>query len=395
MTIQLPDLASVVQEMIRRARDGKAQFIDGPVDRVMADTPWADREILFSGLIDFHRERLERIPSAEKYPEAQPWVEHRLAVEQALKAAGLTDWERAVLGGMNDYLSYRGYRLAARKRPTSSSPGAPGPPVTEKCRVAFVPETDEGAAFIKNADDPATFWRKDRDSKKFISGLDSFLQPARISGVGSGLHLDEEPEEIFPLPVPEMCTHFCEDLPTTIDFVTRYCDFHSGWNFIIIDRRRRSAAVEKCSRRYIDVFYPTVAGRSYASGMICRDPDSPQGRHQRAMREEYVSLTGSRWDAKESVDVAFWEACDLAERILADFLNDPKPITVEALQTLFTTPFPRGLRKGGAKFHPNQPCIEYTLVTYLALLDKRRLMRFQCDDPPALTWPEEPEVYQL
>jgi len=113
------------------------------------------------------------------------------------------------------------------------------------------------------------------------------------------------------------------------------------------------------------------------------------------MREEYISITGGRWDATESVDVAFWEACDLAERILAGFLDSPNPITVESLQTLFTTPFPRGLRKDGAKFHPNQPYVEYTLATYLALLDKRRLIRFQCDDPPGLSWPEEPEVYQV
>jgi hypothetical protein len=143
------------------------------------------------------------------------------------------------------------------------------------------------------------------------------------------------------------------------------------------------------------VFHPAVDGRSHVSGMVCRDPNSPQGRHLRAMREEYISLSGGRWDAKESLDVAFWDACDLAARILADFLYDPKPITVEALQTLFTTPFPQGLRKDGAKFHADQSIAEYTLITWMAMLDKRQLVCYQCDDPPELTWPEEPEVYDV
>ncbi|MDO8589400.1 MAG: hypothetical protein Q7T82_20445 [Armatimonadota bacterium] len=394
MNIELPDVASIAAKIIERARDERDQFIDGPVDRVMADSPWADRETLFSGLIDFHRERLDRIPSAAKYPEAQPWVEHRLALERELVAAGLSEWDRAVLGGLNDYLSFRGFRLAAKKR-RGRSTGTPGSGLVEKCRVAFLPETDEGPVLIKNVDDPATFWRKDRTSERFVSGFASFSQPVRLAGVGSGLHLDVEPEEIFPLPVLEMCAHFCQDTPSTVEFLTRYCSFYSGVNYLILDRERRSAMVEKCSRCHVEVFYPTVHGRSHVSGMVCRDPDSAPARHQRAMREEYLALAGSRWDAKESVDVAFWEACDLAERILADFLDDPKPITVEALQTLFTTPFPRGLRKDGAKFHPSQPHIEYTLVTWMVLLEKRRLIRFQCDDPPAMTWPEEPEVYQV
>ena len=395
MNVQPPDVASVAQKIIDRARNERAQFIDGPIDRVMADTPWADRETLFSGLIDYHHECLARIPSSDKYPEAQPWVEQRLEIEKLLISAGLSDWDRAVLGGCSGYLPFRGYRLAAKNRRASSGPGAPGPQLTEKCRVAFLPHTDEGAVFIYNADDPATFWRKRRTRRKLVEITPPFFQPLGMIGVGSGMHLDEEPEEIFPLPIIEMCGCICHDLPSALEFLTRYCDFHSGWNLMLRNSEHRSVAVEKCSHRYIEVFHPAVHGRSHVSGMVCRDPNSPQGRHLRAMREEYVCLSGGRWDAKESVDVAFWEACDLADRILADFLYDPKPIAVEALLTLFTAPFPRGLRKDGAKFHPNQSVAEYTLLTWMALLDKRRLVCYQRHDPPALTWPEEPEVYDV
>jgi len=382
--------------MIERAHRHRAQFIDGPVERTVADTPWAAREALFGGLVAYHKERLERVPDAVKYPEARPWVEHRLAVERELRAAGLSEWDRAVLGGLNDYLAFRGYRRAAEQRIAGSGMGAPGPRLAEKCRIAFIPDTDRGTSFIINADDPATFWRKDRTPPSTESGIGaSFWQPLKMSGVGSGMHLDTEPEEIFPLPVMEIYGHFCDDLDGAVQFITHYGKFFSGGNFIIHDRDGRSVAIEKCSRRYTEVFQPDDRGRSRVSGMVCRDPASPQGRHLRAMREEYLRLSGRRWDAGETYDVAFWDACDLAERILAGFLDNPLPITIEALLKLFTTPFPRGLRKDGAKLHPEQGYIEYTLITYLALLDERQVIRYQCDDVPGLQWPEEGEVYQV
>jgi len=382
--------------MIERAHLHRAQFIDGPVDRTVADTPWAEREALFSGLTAYHRERLERVPDAVKYPEARPWVEQRLAVERELREAGLSEWDRAVLGGLNDYLAFHGYRRAAERRAAGTGAGAPVPRLAEKCRIAFIPDTDRGTAFIINADDPATFWRRDPTPPSTENGIGaSFWQPLAMSGVGSGMHLDTEPEEIFPLPIMEMYGHFCDDLDGAVQFLTRYGQFFSGGNFIIHDRHGRSVAVEKCSRRYIEVFQPDDRGRSHVSGMVCRDPDSPQGRHLRAMRDEYIRLSGRRWDAGETYDVAFWDACDLAERILADFLANPARITIDMLLDLFTTPFPRGLRKDGAKFHPQQGYLEYTLITYLALLEERRVIRFQCDDLPSLSWPEEPEVYQV
>lgn len=396
MAVTLPDPVSVAKQQVERVHADRQQVIDGPVDRVLADAPWADRQALFSGFVAYQKERLDRIPPAAKYPEAQPWVEQVLAVDRELRRAGLSDWEIAVLGGINDYLAFRGYRLAAQSGRNLSGPGTPGPRLSEKCRVAYLPQADQGQAFIVNGDDPATFWRKDRNPPNIADGLGSgFWRPLEMAGVGSGLHLDLEPDEIFPLPVGDMRAMLCDDLSSTIEFLTRYCHFFGGGNMVVRDANRNSIGIEKCSRSFIEIFHPTVAGRSHVSGMVCRDPNSPQGRHQRAMREEYLGLSGRTWDDHKGSDVAFWDACDLAERILADFLNSPDQITVDALLTLFTTPFPRGLRKDGAKFHPDQGYVEYTLITYLALLDKRQVVRYQCEDPPGLEWPSEPEVHDV
>ena len=113
------------------------------------------------------------------------------------------------------------------------------------------------------------------------------------------------------------------------------------------------------------------------------------------MREEYLELSGRTWDAAADPDVAFWEACDTTERMLGDFMRKPEPAKVDDLSRLLTTPFPKGLCKNGWKFHPRQAYIEYTLRTTMSLIDRRRVLRWQREDPPDLTWPTEPEVYQF
>jgi hypothetical protein len=42
MIVPLPDAASVARETIERVSRNRRQFIDGPVDRMLADAPWAD-----------------------------------------------------------------------------------------------------------------------------------------------------------------------------------------------------------------------------------------------------------------------------------------------------------------------------------------------------------------
>jgi len=393
MTPNLPDPRAVAQGIAENVHQNYAVVIDGPLDRTMADAPWADRDTLFSGLTTYQQERLTKIPPSDQYPEAKPWVEHVLAVDRELRATGLGDWEIAVISGINDYLQFRGYRLAAHNRQPTTAPGTPAPGQTEKCRVTYLPETDQGAVHAKNLDDPATFWRKDRTGPTTWS--DDPWQHLMFDGVGSGLHLDDEPEEIFPLPVWAMIQHFCDDVPSAVEFMTRYGRFMNGFNTVAHDRQRRAVAIEKCSRGHIEFFYPTAHGRAHVSGMACRDPRSPQARHQRAMREEYLRISGRPWDAVADPDVAFWDACDTAERMLGDFMGTPQDITVDALAHLLTTPFPEGLCKNGYRFHPRQAYIEYTLRTSISLIDKRRILCWQREDPPMLTWPSAPEIYQF
>jgi hypothetical protein len=249
----------------------------------------------------------------------------------------------------------------------------------------YLPETDRGQLHIKNVDDPAIEWKPDPTPAKV------WQEELVMDGVGSGLHIDDEPDEIFPLPVQQMVRTHCNDVPGAVDFFTRYSKFWSGGNLLIRDRKKRSAAIEKSSRNFIEVFPPDSTGGSHVSGMVCRDPQSPQGRYVAAKRRQFLERFRQPTDCLET---AFWTACDKAETKLAETLNKPGRRTVAEMLTLFTTPWPDGLNKPGLPYHPKQTSnFEYTLVTLAYLVDERKILRWQRD--AACKYPSQPEVYSF
>jgi len=206
-------------------------------------------------------------------------------------------------------------------------------------------------------------------------------------GVGSGLHMDDEPEETFPLPYRDMVFTHCDDVPGAVQFLTRYYQFWGGQNIVLYDRQKRNVAIEKCSHNFIEVFTPGVNSGSHCSGMACRTPQSPQAQYQAKKRLEYLQRFNQPLDGS---DMTFWQACDRAEAMLGDLMKKPKPTVAEIL-ALFTTPWPRGLCKTGAKMHPDQACGEYTLVTHAELYEKKQMIRWQRD--AFGNYPCVPEVY--
>ena len=374
-----PDLASPAEAARREAealRNEPAHTPQARLDRVLGDASFIDAESLIVGLEDFNRERMQRIPSATEYPESPPWVEHILAVDRELQQLpGMSDRDLALYRSLGAFLSFRGYAAAK-------------PAMTEKCRVAYLPESDHGQIHIKNVDDPATFWTARQGPPVSQAGTADFAE----DGVGSGLHIDDEPDEICPLDARTMRPHYVEDVPGAIEFYTRYKVFWGGCNIVVHDRQKRSAAIEKCSRNFIEVFHPGPDGRSHCSGMACRDPESPQGRYQREKRQQYLTAFDQPTDGP---DQTFWDACDRAEQMLAQGLQDfGAEASLDALLKLFLTPFPEGLCKDGIRLHPDQATIEYTLVTGCALIDEKRSLRWQ-RDPQTLKMPAGPEEFQF
>jgi len=255
--------------------------------------------------------------------------------------------------------------------------------MVEKCRIIYLPETDQGAFHIKNVDDPINFWKPRIGRTKYHA----VMHDLNWDGVGSGLHIDDEPTEIFPLPIPTICHAECHDVPGAVQFLTRYSPFWGGMNIVLFDRQGRNVAIEKCSHNFIEVFQPGANGGSHCSGMASRDLQSPQRQYQAMKRQEYLQRFNQPQDG---VDMVFWSACDRAERMLGDFMQKPK-ITVAEILELFTTPWPKGLNKPGVKLHP-AGVREYTLVTHAELYDQRKVLVWQRD--AFGNYPAVPDIYQ-
>lgn len=372
---KLPDPIAAARAEAQRITDNRSQSIDGPVERFFGDCHFVDKDSALDGITDFYRESLQRVPSVAKYPESKPWVEYRIALDAELqKASGLSDIQLAVFRCLDAFTRYRGFM---RAKPAQS----------EKCRIAYLPDSDRGEMHIKNVDDPPTFWKPSPPLEP-----EKYERPKMsIDGVGSGMHIDDEPEEIFPLDARNMVFHYADDTPGAVEFLTRYCPFWSGQNVVIEDDQKRSVAIEKCSANFIEVFEPGPTGRSHCSGMATRDPNSPQGKYQRAKRQQFLE----RFDLPvDGSDASFWAACDKAEQMLADCVaNLGEPASFDKLVTTFTTAWPDGLRKTGALFHPDQALPEYTLYAHLTLHDERKYMRWQCNED--LEFQAEPDVADL
>lgn len=350
-----------------------AEMFLGPPARVLADCPFIDADSLLNGVEVFHKERMAKVPSATKFPEAQPWVDFALAVDKEVQAlTGMTDQQLARYRSLGDFLTFRGYAQAK-------------PAMVERCRIIYLPDTDQGEFHIKNVDDPLLFWRPDvnpPDPVKPVSGL-------MWDGVGSGMHIDDEPEEIFPLPYRAMVFTHCDDVPGAVEFLTRYYQFWGGQNIVLYDAQQRNVAIEKCSHNFIEVFQPGANGGSHCSGMACRNKQSPQGQYQAKKRIEYLERFNQ---SLECTDMVFWNACDRAEAMLGELMKKPK-LTVAEIFERFTTPWPMGLKKCGAKLHPDQACGEYTLITHAELYEKGIGYRWQRD--AFGNWPCVPEISGL
>ena len=372
-TLRLPDPIAVAQAESKAFLANRPLYLSMRIDRILADCPQLDRTTLLSGLTAFHRRRMGMVPSTALYPESARWVEYTRAVEREVqKLTGFTDDEMAIVRSMDLYVTFHGMRKCAA--------------VDEKCRSAYVPDTDRGPVAISNTDDPLDYW-KPHPPPAAMPNTDGLCAP----GVGNGLHMDEEPGELFPLPIMRMLPHYASDVPGAIQFLTRYCPFWGRCNVLLFDQRQRSAAIEKCSFKYIDVFHPGPDGRSHISGMTCRDPNTVQGQHQRNMRERYLKSFGLPLDGP---DMCFWNACRTFEDKLAQGLRDlgPSP-RYEDLLRLFLTRYPDGLNKWGLKAHPDAGLVGYTLQTHVHLIREQTYLRWQRSED-GKTYPSDPEVYR-
>ncbi|MGB9642551.1 MAG: hypothetical protein ACP5JO_02820 [Candidatus Ratteibacteria bacterium] len=383
----MPDPINDASEEAKRINADRHYYLEMGIERIIADAPHVEKKQLIRQVENFYKEAMSKTPSFVKYPEAKAWVDYVIKRDRKLMdLAHLTIQEIAILRSTNDYLTFRGYKEFGLKRTGCD----------EKCRVAFIPYTDMGPMHIKNVDDPITWWSPARRlaEKAPISQAFWYHRNFVIDGVGSGLHIDDEPEEIFPLPVLKMVDMYAYDTDSVVEFLRKYSVFWGGCNVLIYDKKYKSVAIEKCSRNFCEVFEPEEPSHfTHISGMVCRDKSSPQAKYQKNKRILYRKLFNLPDDGP---DALFWEACDHLERILSHGIKKlgKSPLSGDII-TLFITPYPAGLRKDGLKLHPQQGLIDYTLVTNCVFPEKKLYYRWQrSSEKDKGVWPEQPETCQ-
>ena len=343
-------VASPVQYW-RDARRGLAAVLDWP------------EEVLAEKVEAFHRERIDALPDLNRYPELRGAQDALQATYRGMQDAGVPD-DVIVLSATLSF--WRDTRLLqetckAHRPPTTS----------EKCRVLYVPETSDGALHAKNVDDPLTYWRP---RPTFPAGS-SWPQthPLWFDGVGSGLHIDEIPPEIFPVDPVELCKQHCTTVPEAEEFMVRYNYFWSSQNLLVHDLHGNSVAFEK-TRCRVATRGPNEKGINYITGMGALDP----GIHafQQEMRQKYLDQIG---ETREGSDGSFWRLSqgtwDNMGRYVEDLSQNPSADGVMALMEKRDPDGPMCLT--GVKSHPDDKVAGCTLVMDLWFVDRKKLRRRQ------------------
>lgn len=223
-----PDPVAAAAVEAARVNANRALALTARLDHILADAPWLDRAELLGGLAAYHREALACIPCHKTFPEAALWVDHILTYERELRErAALDDGEIALMMSLDPYLLFRGYREMGLKRRM----------LEERCRAAFLPDTDEGPLLLKNAESDLVIWQPEPPLPARAPRGDFWWERVdwAIEGASCGMHLDDEPAELFPLPVFAMAAQHARTTPEVVDFLRRYAPFWGTEN-ILIDR---------------------------------------------------------------------------------------------------------------------------------------------------------------
>jgi len=314
----------------------------------------------------FHQERLNAEPSLNVYPELKGSRDRLLERYRGMSAGGMPADLIALNESLSFWISYRMRREFGK---------IPNPVVMralpERCRVIYLPESDEGPLHFKNIDDPLGTWKPQPPIPSHTPWPHA---PLFFDGTGSGLHLDDEPPEIFPVNVQKLCAERCETVAEAGEFLVRYNFFWGSCNLLVHDAEGNSLAFDKASRCRVAIRHPEPSGLNYINGMSAFDEEYET--FIRARRAEYLRLTGQAADSLEGCYFSFCEGVlRNMKRRMADLRTNP---TREALEHMMTSRDADGpLCKSGKPCHPEDTRPGATLIQRLFFLDRKSLLRRQ------------------
>lgn len=334
---------------------------------------------LVERVIAFDAERLDAVPDLTVYPELRGYRDRLLAEDRGMREAGVDDALLALARSLSFYCQTRLLEQTGKAYYAEALP--------EKCRVLYVPESDEGVIHAKNIDDPAIYFSP---LPPVPNGSPwPFSHPLVFDGVGSGLHIDEIPPEIFPVEVRELCQEHCTTLDAATEFMVRYNYFWHSQNLLVHDHHGNSVAFEK-TRCRAATRGPNEKGLNFVTGMGALDPEIRA--HQQRMRQKYLDQNGADWDGP---DGCFWKVSqgkwDNMTRYVQELSQNPTLAGVMALMEKRDPSGPMCLT--GTKCHPGLAVAGWTLIMNVYLMAQKKQIRRQYrDGTPAYLDP--PEVVQ-
>jgi hypothetical protein len=304
-------------------------------------------------LDDWSVSRLEAVPCLTRYPELRGMRELILAQWAGTReGAKMNDIQFA---GWRDGNSYYHRFITSGKLAKQQA----------RCSSVFFPDSDEGPLFGSNLD----------------TGLGEGFGPPDwpmpnehivTGGVSSGVFLDEESPEIFPAPVHAIMGRYARCSDDAVEILTRYNHFWGPGNFIVSDRNRRTAMIEKTAIRIAVRWSPD--GFGYVTAMAQHDP----GIKAYVAERRAASLAARGLDPDNCDDVAYWAMQEQRNKFQQEMLDEArKAPTFEAFRKMLQA---RDPVKGKCALD-GEPCrpgvegtsqLEYTLTTKIVFLKQRK-----------------------
>lgn len=308
---------------------------------------WSDEKIL-EAIEACNQERLDALPSTTKYPELRGMrdlidAQWRGVTDGAKLDRMLSAMDRCKTFFIHRYIhGNRLERFAAR------------------CTCIYFPTSEAGAIMGNNLDaDP---------DEPFNAPTSIAGEHLVRGGVSSGVPMDEESPEIFPVPVHQLIERYCKTAAEAVEMFERYGDFWGPGNMIVADRDHNVAMIEKTAQR-MSVRW-SKDGFGFVTAMVQVDPELKKFVQQK--RLDWLKSRGM--DPDNCDDTVYWAAQDRRQKLMEELLEEAraKP-TVEALRKMLQF---RDDKRGWSAVcgEPIRPgvkgtgCYEHTLRTQVWLL---------------------------
>lgn len=355
----------------RANADHKRQMADYVLAGLEAKMPGTSRDEICALLTKSNADRLNAVPDLTRYPELRGMRELIEAEQRGIReGAKLDDLQAAVLVDGHFFL----HTVIDRGKWTPKA----------RCSVVFIPESDHGPLFGANLDSGPD---EPYGAPDWPAGSEHLV----MGGVSSGVYLDEESPEIFPAPVFRLVERYCRTTDEAVEMLTRYNHFWGPGNFLVADRNRRTAMIEKTAARIGVRWSPD--GFGFVTAMTAEDPEM-----NAYLADRRKASLVSRGLTDPCGDTRYWELQDqrrvLMNRLIDEARRDP---SLESVRTMLQYRGDDGMTcDNGDVLHPSDPPIEYTLRTHIVSLGEARAWWWARDKQrniPSWENPQEDVVY--